>query len=165
MPNTGTSPLYVMDESGAYIPADPALVVEQAKALLTQQVNRDQSVDSPGAATDLLRCLFHEAKSEKFAALWLDTRHRVISAEVLFNGTINGAAVYPREVLRSCMGHNAAAVIFAHNHPSGVAEPSQADRQLTDRLTEVLGLVDCRVLDHIIFGSGEHASFAQRGLL
>jgi DNA repair protein RadC len=100
-----------------------------------------------------------------FACLFLDNHHRVIDYEELFRGTIDGASVHPREVVRRALHHNAAAVIFAHNHPSGVSEPSQADARLTRQLREALGLVDVRVLDHIIVGEGEPRSLAEMGLL
>ncbi|VAW93941.1 UPF0758 family protein, partial [hydrothermal vent metagenome] len=96
---------------------------------------------------------------------FLDTRHRVIEFEELFRGTIDGASVHPREVLRRALAHNAAAVILAHNHPSGIAEPSRADRHITERLTDALALVDVRVLDHLVVGDGEVVSFAERGWL
>jgi DNA repair protein RadC len=97
--------------------------------------------------------------------LLLDNRHRVIAYKELFRGTIDGASVHPREVVREAMHWNAAAVIFAHNHPSGVAEPSQADIRITQRLKDALALVEVRVLDHIVIGEGEGASLAERGLL
>jgi len=100
---------------------------------------------------------------EVFACLFLDNRHRVIACEEMFRGTIDGASVHPREVVRSCIKHNAAAVIFAHNHPSGVSEPSAADRAITQRLKEALELIDVRVLDHFVIGSGTPTSLAQRG--
>ena len=98
-------------------------------------------------------------------ALFLDAQNRVIGVEELFRGTIDGASVYPREVVKRCLAINAAAVIFAHNHPSGVAEPSQADQRLTQRLKAALATVDIRVLDHFVVGEAEALSFAERGLL
>ena len=95
----------------------------------------------------------------------MDSQHRVIVFETLFYGTIDGASVYPREVVRRCLHHRAAAVILAHNHPSGVAEPSQADMRLTSTLVAALKLVDIRVLDHFVIGDGELVSFAERGLI
>ena len=95
----------------------------------------------------------------------LDNRHRVLASEVLFAGTIDGARVYPREVVKCAIRHNAAAVIFAHGHPSGVLEPSQADELITQRLKEALALVDVRVLDHFVVGQGQCSSFSERGLL
>jgi DNA repair protein RadC len=100
-----------------------------------------------------------------FSCLYLDNRHRVIQFEELFRGTINGASVYPREVVKKALGHNAAAVIFAHNHPSGVAEPSAADRRITQQLSDALALVDVRVLDHVVVGDGTTISFAEQGLM
>ena len=100
-----------------------------------------------------------------FACLFLDNRHRVLAYEELFRGSIDGASVHPREVVRHCMRHNAAAVIFAHNHPSGIAEPSAADRAITLRLRDALALVDVRVLDHFVVGSGTPTSLAQRGMI
>ena len=102
---------------------------------------------------------------ELFAVLWLDNQNRLIAYEELFQGTIDGASVYPREVVKQALARNAAAVILAHNHPSGVAEPSQADQRLTRRLQAALELVDIRVLDHLVVGEGEIVSFAERGLL
>jgi len=100
-----------------------------------------------------------------FACLFLDNRYRVLAFEELFRGSIGGASVHPREVVRRCIAHNAAAVILAHNHPSGTPEPSQADRTITLRLRDALGLVDVRVLDHIIVGDGAPISLAERGWL
>ena len=97
--------------------------------------------------------------------LFLDNRHRALAFEELFRGTIDGAQVHPREVVRRCLQHNAAAVMFGHNHPSGVAEPSAADRAITRRLVDALALVEVRVLDHFIIGDGDPTSFAERGLL
>ncbi len=102
---------------------------------------------------------------EIFCCLFLDTRHRVLAFEELFRGTLDGAAVYPREVVKKALAHNAAAVILAHNHPSGVAEPSRADEALTQRLKDALALVDIQVLDHLVVGDGDITSFAERGLL
>ena len=108
-----------------------------------------------------MRCLPHEV----FACLFLDNQHVLIGYEELFRGTIDGANVYPREIVKRSLAVNAAAVIFAHNHPSGVAEPSQADQRLTQRLRAALGTVDIRVLDHFVIGDGDTLSFAERGLL
>ena len=100
-----------------------------------------------------------------FSVIFLDNRHRVISFEIMFRGTIDGSSVYPREVVKTALKHNAAATIFAHNHPSGDPEPSKADESITQRLKEALALVDIRVLDHLVVGSSEIVSFAERGLL
>ena len=100
-----------------------------------------------------------------FCCLYLDNRHRLIAFDELFRGTIDGASVHPREVVKQALARNAAAVILAHNHPSGVAEPSQADELITQRLKEALALVDIRLLDHVIVGDGNCLSFAERGLI
>lgn len=112
-------------------------------------------------------CQLHLAalEHEVFAVLFLDNQHRLISFDPMFRGTIDAASVYPREVAKAALLHNAAAVIFTHNHPSGTADPSQADMRLTDRLVQVLELLDVRVLDHIVVGATETHSFAQSGLL
>jgi DNA repair protein RadC len=104
-------------------------------------------------------------QQEVFLVLFLDTQHRVIASEELFHGTLSQTSVYPREVVKRALAHNAAAVILAHNHPSGVAEPSQSDQLLTDALKQALNLVDVRVLDHFIVGTGTILSFAERGLM
>ena len=106
-----------------------------------------------------------EREHEVVACLFLDNRHRMIAFEELFRGTIDGASVHPREVVKEALAHNAAAVILAHNHPSGVAEPSGADKTITRRLIDALSLIDVRVLDHIVVGGAETVSFAERGLI
>lgn len=127
-------------------------------------VNRDVP-RNPDDSQRYLRLKLADLKHEVFACLFLDSRHRVIAYEELFRGTLDGASVYPREVVKAALAHNAAGVIFAHNHPSGDAEPSQADLNLTHRLREALGLVDTRVLDHVIIGVTDSVSMAQRGLV
>jgi DNA repair protein RadC len=122
-------------------------------------------LDSPQATHRFLVSRLRDQPYELFCCLHLDNRHRLIAFEELFRGTIDGASVHPREVLRQAMARNAAAVILAHNHPSGVAEPSQADELITRRLREALALVDIRVLDHCIVGDNGCLSFAERGLL
>lgn len=122
-------------------------------------------VSSPTEVREFLRMRLRDLQHEVFCCLFLDNRHRVIKFEELFRGTIDGASVHPREVVKAALRHNAAAVIFAHNHPSGVSEPSQADELITKRLRDALLLVEVRVLDHIIVGDGECSSFAERGLL
>jgi len=118
--------------------------------------------------TDTVNYLMFELsgkKNEEFGAILLDNRHRVLSTQALFQGTINGASVHPRVVVQHVMEYNAAAVIFYHNHPSGDPEPSQADRQLTNKLRDILNVIDVRTLDHFVVGSGESVSFAERGFL
>lgn len=140
-------------------------VLEMSRRHLEAQLVRDSALESPTQVRRYLTSrLRHEAR-EVFACLLLDNRHRVIRYEALFYGTINAASVHPREVIKLALAHNAAALILAHNHPSGVAEPSQADQQITQLLVEGLALVDIRVLDHIVIGDGEAVSFVERGLL
>lgn len=139
-------------------------VLEMAKRHLYEQMERGNALENPTATKNYLAAQLNAYKHEVFAGLFLDNRHRVIKFEELFTGTIDGASVYPREVVKKAMSYNAAAVIFAHNHPSGVAEPSQADKNITQRLQDALSLVDVRVLDHIIVGD-ELISFAERGYL
>ena len=140
-------------------------VVEMSRRFLGEAIERQDVLSSPDATRTYLRARLRDYPHEVFACLFLDNRHRVIAYEELFRGTIDGASVHPREVLRRALAHNAAAVILAHNHPSGVAEPSQSDTAITNRLREALGLIDVRVLDHVIVGDGEPLSFAERGLL
>lgn len=120
---------------------------------------------SSAATRDYLRAKFRDCESEIFSCLFLNNQHHVVKLEELFRGTIDGAAVYPREVVKRCLHHNAAAVILAHNHPSGVAEPSQADIAITHKLRVALQLIDVRVLDHLVIGDSMVVSFAERGLL
>lgn len=140
-------------------------VLEMGQRYLSERISRGDALSSVEDSKRYLVSRLRGQKQEVFCCLYLDNRHRVLGFEELFHGTINGAAVYPREVLRRVMAHNAAAVILAHNHPSGVAEPSQADESLTTRLKAALDLIDVRVLDHIIVGEGDPVSFAERGLL
>jgi len=140
-------------------------VLEMARRHLAANLSRGDALCSPDDTRNYLSAQLRHYPYEVFACLFLDNRNRVIAFEELFRGTINGSSVHPREVIRRALQHNAAALILAHNHPSGVAEPSQADRQLTVRLKETLGQVDVRVLDHIVVGDGEQVSFAERGWL
>jgi len=140
-------------------------VLEMGRRHLDEELLRGEPLTSPTATRRYLRACLRDRPYEVFACLYLDNRHRVLAFDELFRGTIDGASVYPREVVKAALRHNAAAVILAHNHPSGVAEPSRADTRLTDRLRDALGLVDVRVLDHVIVGDGEPMSFAERGLL
>lgn len=140
-------------------------VLEMARRHLREALSRDSAITSPEQTRDYLRIRLSGYPYEVFACLFLDNRHRLIEYEELFRGTIDGASVHPREVVRRALDHNAAAVILAHNHPSGVAEPSQADNRITQRLREALALIDVRVLDHIVVGAGEMASMAELGLL
>jgi len=139
-------------------------VLEMAKRHLYEQLSRGDALCSPTETRQFLTAQLASYPHEVFACLFLDNRNRIISFEKMFFGTIDGASVYPREVVRLALKKNAASVIFAHNHPSGVAEPSAADEAITQRLKQALGLVDIRVLDHFVIGD-EVISFAERGLL
>jgi DNA repair protein RadC len=138
--------------------------LEMGRRHLHESVKRGDALSSPQDTRAFLAMHLRDSPSEVFACLFLDNRHRVIAFEKLFQGTIDGASVHPREVVKRTLHHNAAAIILAHNHPSGVAEPSQADERITRRLKEALELIDVRVLDHIVVGD-ELVSFAERGLL
>jgi len=139
--------------------------VEMARRHSSETLRRGSVLENPGQTQSFLTTRLRDYSYEVFSCLYLDNRHRVIQFEELFRGTINGASVHPREVVKKALGHNAAAVIFAHNHPSGVAEPSMADKQVTRQLTDALALVDVRVLDHVVVGDGTTVSFAERGLM
>ncbi|WP_390616756.1 DNA repair protein RadC [Maricurvus nonylphenolicus] len=140
-------------------------VLEMARRHLGENLARGQAFTSPATVKDFVCAKLRHRQQEVFAVLWLDNQHRLLAFKELFQGTIDGASVYPREVVKQALAANAAAAIFTHNHPSGVAEPSQADERITQRLTEGLALVDIRVLDHLIVGDGEVISFAERGLI
>ena len=138
-------------------------VLELSRRHLKETLKRGEFLQNPQATQDYLASRLRDLPYEVFACLFLDNQHRVIEFEVLFQGTINGASVHPREVVRKTIEHNAAALILAHNHPSGVAEPSSADQHITKQLSEALALIDVRVLDHIVVGDGECVAFSERG--
>lgn len=140
-------------------------LLQLAFAILQDLHQPGLELPSPNHTRDYLRMLLAERKAEVFGCLYLDNRHRVIETVELFQGTIDGASVYPRVVVQQALTVNAAAVMFFHNHPSGVAEPSNADEAITRRLKEALALIDIRVLDHFVVTVGESISFAERGLL
>ena len=140
-------------------------VLEMSRRALAEEMRSGDALNSPRAVRDYLQLLLGGRQQEVFLVLFLDTQHRVIASEELFQGTLSQTSVYPREVVKRALAHNAAAVILAHNHPSGVAEPSQADQLLTGALKQALGLVDVRVLDHFVVAAGKTLSFAEKGLL
>lgn len=140
-------------------------VLEMARRHTGEALGERQPLQDPSATRAYLALQLADREHEIFGCLFLDNRHRVIVFEELFRGTIDGAAVYPREVVKAALAHNAAAVILVHNHPSGVAEPSAADRDITARLQKALALVDIRVLDHVIAARGASTSLAERGLM
>ena len=139
--------------------------IELGRRYMQAGLERTDVLTNPRDTSYYLQAQLSSYPHEVFACLFLDTKHRIICFEKLFNGTIDGASVYPREVAKKALKYNAAAVIFAHNHPSGIAEPSQADRQITQKLKDSLGLLDIRVLDHIVVGDNYTISFVERGLL
>ena len=140
-------------------------VLEMARRHFNEILQRGDALTSPDITRAYLSAQLRGYSYEVFACLFLDNQHRVIKLEELFRGTIDSASVYPREVAKRVLHHNAAAVIFAHNHPSGICEPSQADKHITDKLKQALALFDIRVLDHFIIGDGSPYSFAEHGLL
>lgn len=146
-----------------YVQIQAAL--ELGKRCLKEALDRKDVMSSPDDTRQYILAHLRPYEYEVFACLFLDNQHRVISFDEMFTGTIDGASVHSREVVKAALKHNAAAVIFAHNHPSGVAEPSQADRRITEKLTASLALVDIRVLDHVVVGDLEVISFAERGYL
>jgi len=139
--------------------------MELARRSLRDGMRSADALTSPGAVRDYLRLAISSREHEVFVCLWLDAQHRVIASQELFRGTLTQTSVYPREIVKAGLRANAAAVIFAHNHPSGVAQPSQADELLTRNLKEALSLVDIKVLDHFIVAGQQTLSFAERGLL
>lgn len=139
--------------------------LELGRRHLEGRLRGTDALRSPNETRSFLQAHLRGLEQEVFAGLFLDNRHRVIEFEQLFKGTIDGASVYPREVVKRALAHNAAALIVAHNHPSGVAEPSAADRAITERLRSALALVDVRLLDHVVVGQGEFVSLAERGWL
>lgn len=142
-----------------------AAAMEIGRRVLLEKARVTSALTSPGSVRDYLRLSLSHREHEVFLCLWLDAQHRVLEAEELFRGTLTQTSVYPREVVKKALRVNAAAVIFAHNHPSGVAQPSQADELLTRNLKEALALVEVRVLDHFIVAGNQAISFAERGLL
>jgi DNA repair protein RadC len=142
-----------------------AAAMELVRRCLKEELHAGSALTSPGAVRDYLRLAIAAREHEVFVCLWLDAQHRVLSIEELFRGTLTQTSVYPREIVKSALRANAAAVIFAHNHPSGVAQPSQADELLTRNLKEALALVEVKVLDHFIVAGNQAISFAERGLL
>jgi len=160
--------LFCAEGSSGYAP-DPMMKLRAVRELAVRAIAEDlqgrNSLTSPGAVRDLLKHKLAGLPHEVFICIQLDAQHRVIAIEEMFRGTLTQTSVYPREVVKAALRANAAAVIFAHNHPSGVAQPSQADELLTRNLKEALSLVDVKVLDHFIVAGTQAISFAERGLL
>ncbi|AYD64457.1 DNA repair protein RadC [Achromobacter sp. B7] len=159
------SSLLVRDDQGRYLMTTADQILEAARQIIDQKIRRGASFTSPSEVKDYLKAKLSGYEREVFAVMLMDTKHCLIEDVELFQGTIDQAAVYPREVVKLAMQHNAAAMIISHNHPSGNPEPSRADELLTKRLKEALALVDVRVLDHIIVAGNDATSFAERGLI
>ena len=151
--------------SGSALQKRGAAARELVIRWLHEELHRQSLLARPAVVEEYLRLYFNGREHESFVVLFLDAQNRLISAEELFRGTLTQTAVYPREILKTALRHNAASVIFAHNHPSGLAQPSTADRRLTETLQKALDLVDIRVLDHFIVAGGSALSFAERGWL
>jgi DNA repair protein RadC len=160
-----TDALLVRDVDGQYRPALAEEVLNHARRVLAQRVRRGATMSSPQAVKDHLRLEIGVLEHEVFCVLFLDAQHRIIALKQMFRGTVTQTSVYPREVVKEALSLNAAAVILAHNHPSGAVEPSRADEYLTQTLKAALGLVDVRVLDHLVVAGADACSFAERGLM
>jgi DNA repair protein RadC len=163
--NTSTISLIAHFADGSERPATGEEIIAVARDYMSRRVRRGTQLGSPKAAREFLSLKLGTLEREVFAVIFLDKRHRLITYQEMFQGTIDGASVHPREVVKEALKQNAAAVILAHPHPSGVAEPSQADELITKRLKDALDLVDIRVLDHIIIAGGDAISLSERGLL
>ena len=160
-----TNTLYIKDDNGAYLEATTDEVVQGARRKLRRKFRKGKAIRSPADTEEFLVAELATEPNQIFCVLYLCNRHHIISFDRAFNGTIDGTSVYPRVIVKRALELNAAAVIFAHQHPSGVAEPSQADERITRRLKSALELVDIRVLDHLIVGGDTVVSLASRGLL
>lgn len=147
------------------LPEKCVVARELVRRWLDEELRRDCVLSTPAAVRDCLRIHFAGREHESFVALFLDSQHRLLLVGDLFHGTLTQTSVYPREVVKAALRENAAAVIFAHNHPSGIAEPSKSDEMLTNALKSALSLVDVRVLDHFVVAGTDVISFAERGLL
>jgi DNA repair protein RadC len=157
--------LYTTNRQDTLRPATDEEILDAARTILADRVRRGRTLTSPRHTREFLRLELAPLGHEVFAILFLDNRHRVIEFVPLFRGTVDGASVHPREVVKEALARNAAAVILAHNHPSGIAEPSAADELITQRVREALALIDVRVLDHVVVTGDAIVSFAERGLL
>lgn len=157
--------LLVRDVDGQYRPARAEEVLSQARRVLSHRLRRGATMSSPQAVKDYLRLEIGVLEHEVFSVLFMDAQHRIIELRQMFRGTVSQTSVYPREVVKEALSLNAAALILAHNHPSGAAEPSRADEFLTQTLKTALALVDVRVLDHLVVAGADVTSFAERGLL
>ena len=155
----------VQEQIAAYDGLTPEIVLSMSALLIKEKLIRGVSLTSPATTMNYLQCILKNQAREIFHVLFLDTRHRVIEGENMFTGSIDGACVYPRVVAARALELNAAAVIVAHNHPSGITEPSLADQAITRRLKDALLLLEIRLLDHFVVGDGQPVSMASRGML
>lgn len=160
-----TQTLLVRDVAGTYVPANADDILAAARGVIQDKYRRGVDLSSPAAVKEYLTILLSAYEHEVFTVLFLDVQNRLIACRELFRGTVSQTSVYPREVVKEALLHNAAAIICAHNHPSGNPEPSQADQAITNTLRTALSLVDVRLLDHIIVAGNQSLSFAERGLL
>jgi DNA repair protein RadC len=156
---------FVRETARGYASVSDNAVIDAALELLSRRLAKGPLLSSPRAVKDYLRLRFADLQHEVFCLLYLDKRHRLIACEDLFRGTIDGASVHPREVVKAALRHNAASVICAHNHPSNCPEPSQADELITSRVKSALDLVDIRLLDHLVVSVVGTVSLAERGLV
>lgn len=163
--SAGRAPAAVTNCIQRLEPRDRRLVARALRALEDSAVYRTEAFTSAGAVRDHLKLRFAGLEREEFHALWLDAQNYLISAERLFAGTLTQTTIYPRELVKAALANNAGAVILAHNHPSGLAEPSNADKLLTEIVTRALAVIEVKVLDHIIVAGTDTLSFAERGLL
>jgi DNA repair protein RadC len=157
--------LFVAEPSGRYVPAPDGAVIRAAAEAVTRALHRGPSFSSPAAARKLLPALLGPLQHEEFCIAHLDAQARLIDFERLFRGTVDGASVHPREVVRSAIAHNSVSIVLVHNHPSGSPEPSEADKIITIRIRQALQLVDIRVLDHFLVAGGELVSLTDRGII
>lgn len=157
--------LIVRDSDGRYLAAPDDRIIDAARLAVERSVSKGVKLTTPKQVREFLWLKLAGYDHVVFGAIFLDTQHRVIVFSELSHGTLDSASVYPREVVKAALRHNAGSVIFTHNHPSGEPEPSDADRRITQRLQEALDLIEVRVLDHIVVGGSESVSFAERGYL
>jgi DNA repair protein RadC len=159
-----TATLQIQEANGEYRSATPEEILHAARKTLNRRFRRGKALTSPNHSKEYLQVQLGPLAHEVFAILWLDNRHQILEFETLFRGTIDGASVYPREVVKAALQHGAAACILAHNHPSGISDPSEADKRITTRLKAALELVDVRLLDHVVIGE-TCTSMAELGLI
>ena len=156
---------FVRETSAGYLPISDSEVIDMALRILAERVTQGPVMSSPRVVKDFLRLRFSGLQHEVFCVLYLDKRHRLIACEDLFRGTVDGANVFPREIIKASLRHNAASILCAHNHPSNNPSPSQADELITTRIKAAVELLDLKLLDHLVVTAGETVSFAELGLI